>query len=341
MRIYLLCTLAVIGLLTACNPKQEKSGEQPAAVVDTSAEAKELAALTEKINSNPTDAGLLHQRAKIYIGKRQFEEALADMQRVMAIDSSKSEYYITLADLSFAANRTFNAKTYLEKAMELSPGDTVSAMRLAELYFIVRNYGDAMKLTDGILEANKNNTTALFMKAMIYKESGDTVKSVKTFQRIVETDPTYYNAFMQLGILYQIKNDPAAEGYFTNAIKLNPRSEEAFYGRGLWYQDHNELDKAIRDYTTITQINPKNARAHFNLGYIHHVILKVYPEAIKHYTRAIEADPRYAEAWYNRGISYEAVGNLNDAANDFKEALKVRPVYPPAEEGLKRVTAAG
>jgi tetratricopeptide (TPR) repeat protein len=69
------------------------------------------------------------------------------------------------------------------------------------------------------------------------------------------------------------------------------------------------------------------------------VILKVTPEAIKHYSRAIEANPAYPEAWYNRGICYEAVGNLEAAANDFREALKLRPAYPPAEEGLKRVTA--
>jgi tetratricopeptide (TPR) repeat protein len=281
------------------------------------APAKEIAVLTEKINAEPGNASLLHQRAKLLIAKGAFEEALADMQRVMVIDSTQSEYFITMADLSFAANRTFNAKNYLEKALALDSTNSEAAMRLAELYFIVRDYNGAMKVTDDVLRQNEKNTTALFMKAMIYKENGDTAKAVRTFQ----------------------KNDPAAEGYFTNAIKVNPRSEEAFYGRGLWYQEHNELDKAIRDYTTIVQMNPKNAQAHFNLGYIHHVILKVYPEAIKHYTRAIEANPRYAEAWYNRGISYEAVGNMENAAIDFKEALKVRPVYPPAEEALKRVSA--
>jgi hypothetical protein len=31
------------------------------------------------------------------------------------------------------------------------------------------------------------------------------------------------------------------------------------------------------------------------------------------------------------------VGNLAAAASDYKQALMIRPVYPPAEEGLKRI----
>ncbi|MBK6643437.1 MAG: tetratricopeptide repeat protein [Bacteroidetes bacterium] len=65
--------------------------------------------------------------------------------------------------------------------------------------------------------------------------------------------------------------------------------------------------------------------------------MKVYPEATKHYTAAINADPRYAEAYYNRGLCFEAVGNLAAAASDYKQAMMIRPVYPPAEEGLKRI----
>jgi len=336
---YKILTLLLLCSIAACAPKADPKETAPFQQSDTSATGKELSVLSEQINTHPGDAALLHKRARLYIDRKSYAQALEDMNKVMAIDSSKAEYFLTMADLSFAANRTFNAKAFLERALQLDPANNEAANRLAELYFIVRDYNGAMELVNGVIGRDKKNTTAIFMKGMIYKESGDTSKAVSTFQNAVEIDPSFYNAYMQLGILYQIKNDPAAEGYFSNAIQINPRSEEAFYGRGLWYQEHNQLNKAIQDYTTIVQINPKNAKAHFNLGYIHHVLLDVKPEAIKHYTRAIEADPGYVEAYYNRGICYEAVGNLSDAAADFKEALKLRPVYPPAEEGLKRVMA--
>lgn len=336
MKYFLIPFLALALCLQACNTKPAADETKPVSA-DTTAAGKKLEELTTAIAKDPKNAVLLHERARIYIDSKKFDLALADMQLVMSIDSSQSTYFLTMADLSFAANRTYNAKEFLEKAIKLDPENSDAMMRLAELNLIVRQYSESVSLLSKILEKDKNNTTAWFMRGINFKENGDTSRAVNDFRSAIEADPKYYNAYMQLGIIFQAKNDPLAEGYFNNAIQINPKSEEALYGRGLWYQDHNQLDNAIKDYTAITLINTKNKNAHFNLGYIHHIMLKVYPEAIKHYTRAIESDPRYTEAYYNRGLCYEAVGNLAAAAGDYKQALMLRPVYPPAEEGLRRV----
>ncbi|MFM7901711.1 MAG: tetratricopeptide repeat protein [Bacteroidota bacterium] len=86
------------------------------------------------------------------------------------------------------------------------------------------------------------------------------------------------------------------------------------------------------------KINPKNKSAHFNLGYVHQVYLKVYAEAVKHFTRAIDLDPQYAEAYLNRGLCYESMGNINAAKKDFETALVNRPDYMLAQQGIKRVS---
>ena len=337
MRNYPILLVSLLLAFAACGEKKSDSGKEPVAVVDTTPAAKQLEALNSKITAAPGDAALLHERARLLIDMKRYQDALIDMNKVMTIDSTKSTYFLTMADLSFAANRTYDAKTNLERAIALDPENTDAMMRLAELNLIVRQYAASVTLLTKVLEKDKSNTTAWLMRGINFKENGDTTRAISDFRSAIEADPGYYNAYMQLGMLYQLKNDPIAEGYFTNAIKLKPGSEEALYGRGLWYQDHNNLDKAIQDYTTITQLNPNNKNAHFNLGYIHHIYLKIYPEAAKHYSRAILADPRYAEAYYNRGLCLEAVGNFKDAGSDFKTALTIRSVYPVAEEGLKRV----
>lgn len=339
MKNYLLLFLMVFFLgWSSCGPKENKNENITDKVKDTSEAGIKLSALNEKIAASPTDASLLHERAKIFIDQKNYESALADMNAVLAIDTTKSAYFLTMADISFAANQTFKAKEFLEKAIALDPENTDAMMRLAELNLIVRQYGKSVELLTKILEKDKLNTTAWLMRGINFKENGDTVRAVNDFRSAVEADPNYYEAYMQLGIIYQAKNNPIAEGYYSNALKIRPRSEEALYGRGLWYQEHDQIDKAIQDYTSIIQINPAYKYAHFNLGYIHHIILKVYPEALKHYTKAINADPKYAEAYYNRGLCHEFMGNLQDAKTDFKYALTIRPVYPPAEEGFKRVS---
>lgn len=336
MKKYLLLAALFCTTLYSCKTENKKDPET-VQTTDTTAVGKQLAALDAQIAKDPKNAVALHERARLLIDAKRYEEALKDMELVMTIDSTQSAYFLTMADLSFAAKRTFNAKEFLTKAIELDPENTDAMMRLAELNLIVKQYSESVKLLTTIINKDKTNTTAWFMRGINFKENGDTTRAVNDFRSAIEADPNFYNAYMQLGIIFQAKNDPIAEGYFTNAIQKKPGSEEALYGRGLWYQDHGQLDKAIQDYTTIVQANPMNKNAHFNLGYIHQIFLKVYPEATKHYTAAINADPRYAEAYYNRGLCFEAVGNLTAAASDYKQALMIRPVYPPAEQGLDRV----
>jgi tetratricopeptide (TPR) repeat protein len=331
--------LLLLTTVIACKSGKDQDAQDAAqdSVATTATANSTTAELEEKLRQNPNSPSLLHDLAKAYIAEKRFEEALQQMNKAIQLDSTQASFFLTMADLSFAANRTYNAKQNLERALMLDPVNVEAMLRLAELNLIVRKHGDSVDLLNKVLEIDNKNTTAWFMRGINFKENGDTNKAVRDFQSAIEADPEFYNAYMQLGMIFQLRNDPASEGYFTNAIRIKPNSEEALYGRGLWYQDHNQLDKAIQDYTTIIQMNPRNRNAHFNLGYIHQIHLNIFPEAIKHYSRAIEADPRYAEAFYNRALCYEAVGNLDAAQSDFKSALMIRPVYPVAEQGLNRV----
>lgn len=337
--IHLSIALVAIILLFACGNGNKTADRDTGSVTNNADTAKQgsLELLERSVQQDPNNAELLNQLAKEYIKNNRLQEAFDQIIRAMQLDSTKADYHLTLADIFYSSNRVYNAKESLEKALRVEPEHTEASMRLAEVHFILREYEASVTLLNKILVKDKKNATALFMRGMVFKENADTSQAIRDFQLATEADNDYYNAYMQLGMIFQLRNDPASEGYFTQAIRIRPGSEEALYGRALWYQDHEKPDKAIRDYTAILQSNPRNKNAHFGLGYIHHIYLQVYAEAIRHYSGAIQADPRYVEAYYNRGLCYEAVGNLDPAESDFRTALTIRPDYPPAKEGLKRV----
>ncbi|HKR07027.1 MAG TPA: tetratricopeptide repeat protein [Bacteroidia bacterium] len=330
--------LMVISAFISCRNKKENNNPnviEP--VVDTSASGKAISQLSEKIIANPKNPDLLYERSKLYIQERNFQYAMDDIKNALKEDSTKAPYFITLSDLYFAANKTFYAKSALEKCLTLDPENVDAHTRLAEIFFLVKKYDDATDHLNAVLRKDPDNVKVYFMSGMIYKETGDTAKAISAFQKVIDLDEKNYDSFMQLGVLYEAKKNPLSLQYYSGALKLNPQSEEALYGRGLYYQDHNDLDKAIQDYTSIVQLNPKNAHAHFNLGYIHYNNLKVYDQAIKHYNDAIAADPDYVEAYYNRGLCYEAVGDIAAAKKDYDKAISFRPNYDLALKGLERI----
>ncbi|MBL7923316.1 MAG: tetratricopeptide repeat protein, partial [Bacteroidia bacterium] len=149
----------------------------------------------------------------------------------------------------------------------------------------------------------------------------------------------YYDAYLQLAMIFHAKNNKLALQYYDGALRINPKSVDAYYGRGLWYQENlRDYDKAIQDYTSATQLNPRAARAHYALGYLHYQYLKVYDQAIRHYNDAIASDSTWPEAWFNRGLSYEASGNIGAANADYRKALQLNPAYKNAADALGRVS---
>lgn len=317
-------------LFYACKPKSNEATSEP---------KDKIALLTEKIAADSMNAKLYFDRANAYFQKSMFDKAYFDMVKVMSVDSLNPEYMMLYSDLSFRMNKVKDSRNILLKVREMNPGNYDAAFKLAEIYLYTNNQDLSLKYLDTVLNKDSKNTKALLMKGFNLKEKRDTAAAISSFRAAIEVDPKFYEAQIQLALLMYAQKNKLCVEYFKNALDIKPDSQEAMYGLALWYQEHNEYNKAIQLYTDILQINPKNKDAHFNLGYIHHEYLKVYHEAIKHYTHAIEADPNFAQAYYNRGMCYEYLGNITAAKDDYTKALQLRNNdYPHAKEALERIS---
>jgi tetratricopeptide (TPR) repeat protein len=328
--------LATASLIIACKQQkpQEKSDADKTAV--TSVET-DIDKFSKEINTNPDNAEAYYHRAKIYIEQKKFKLAFNDINKAITLDTTKADYYLMLGDVMFANMQVDQAIQAFQKSIDIDPGKREVYLKMAELHLYLKKYQESVHFANEALKLDKHIAKAYFIKGFVYKESGDTTKAISSFQTCLEQEPDNYDAHMQLGILYGAKKNKLAIEYYGNALRLNPKSTEALYDRGLFYQDKLEYNRAMEDYSTLLQIEPNNKDAHYNLGYIHLVYLKVYDQAIKHFTDAINSDPYFVQAYYNRGLCYEYLGDIAAAARDYKHALSIFPTYKLAIDGLKRV----
>jgi len=142
---------------------------------------------------------------------------------------------------------------------------------------------------------------------------------------------------LQLGDLYAIKKDPLAEAYLKNALKIRPKSIEALYMLGMYYQENSEYAKAIEVYQNLAQIDSSFREAPYNIGYIYMVYLKDFKQAISYFTESLKKDPEYHQAYFNRGYAYELSGDYKMATEDYQRSLKIKVNYDKAIEGLNRI----
>lgn len=332
----LLCLLTVIALSSCKQDKKTDNGQ--AVTLDTTPIGKQIAEISIKIGDDPKNPELLHQRARLHMQRMDVANAMIDMERVMSMDTTKADYFLTLADVHLAASKPGKSRAALLKCLSIDPKNKLAYEKLAELYFFVQQYKDALKNLDEVLKLDITNPKAYFMKGMCYRDMGDTTKALSSFQTAIEQKSDYYEPYLQLAMIYHARNNKLAVQYYDGALRVNPKSIDALYGRGLWYQENERnYDKAIQDYTSAVQVSPRAARAHFALGYIHYQYLKVYDQSVKHYNDAIAVDSTWAEAYLNRGLSYEAMGNIAAANKDYDKAMMLRPNYSNAQQASERV----
>ena len=306
-----------------------QEGDKLQAVSNDSTPA-DIRAINDKINNDRGNADLYVDRAKAHFAYKDVESAIGDMKIALNMDSSRAGYYIFLSDLYFTQNKTRDTRDMLRKAMKLDTGNSEAMMKYSQLFYLLKKYDTAIFFINRSLHFDRANATANFQKGMILKEAGDTAKAVSGFQSAVELNTAYYDAYMQLGILFSVKKNPLALEYFTTALKIEPKSVEALYGKGKFLQDVRDYDNALKTYEELSSIAPDNQDAVFNTGAIFFE-QKKYDEAIQKFEATITRDENFYRGYYGRGRCYETLGEKQKAIDDYRHCLALKPDFALAQ----------
>ena len=332
--------IVAAGLMMFVSCEAPRSGDQGTDTTtgDSTAQLNPEQSVNSRIKDNPNDPDLYYERARLHVQKGETEEAIADLNRSLNLDSAKCEYHLLLADIYLSQNRSRDTRNALNKCLALNKENTEALLKLGELYFLVRDYDKALENVDEALKVDVYLAKAYYMKGRIFMESGDTVKAVSSFYTCIEQDDQYYDAHLQLGYLYGLEDDPLAVSHYDNAIGVRPTSIEAHYSKALFQQAHDRPEDALTEYGIILKIDPDYFLAHFNIGYVQMIYLEEFEAAVENFTKAIAYAPdKYFEAYYNRGYAYELMEDKVRAEQDFRQALAIKPDYDLAAKGISRV----
>jgi tetratricopeptide (TPR) repeat protein len=326
-RFYTCILIVILITCTACDQQPDQPEKQ---IGKQDSTANDLDAINARILKDPQNLDLYIERANYFSAKRKFSDAIIDVNRVLAIDSSKAEYLLTAADVFFFSGQTKSSNDLLSRLIRLHPEHIDGLLRMAQMKHYLRKYKEELDLLDRVLRIDVNNAQAYFMKGMVFKEMGDTAKAISSMQTAVEQSPDYYNAYIQLGLIFAAQKNPLAVEYYANALKVQPQSQEALYNLGLFHQNTDDYNKALEVYSTLLQLNPNHFDAHFNLGFLHVVKLNEVDKGMDYFTLCTQDNPKEPRGYYGLGFCYKRKGDIGNAEAMFKQALTVAPNYQNA-----------
>lgn len=296
-----------------------------------------LDSLNQLIIDDVNNIELYLQRSDWYFQNGLNDQAFKDLRKAKRIDSTHAEIFLRAGKIMFKDQSFAEAKENFETCLKYNPKQKYCLLENAKMELLLENYSKALTEIDKALKEDKYFSEAYFLKGRYFELKGDTTRAVSSYSTAIENDPYYFDAFLQIAVLYTaIKSDLAIE-YYNSALEINPESVEALQNLGLFYQTTGRIQKAIENYNKAEKIMPDNAIVNYNKGYIYLEISNKLDSAIYEFTQATYKYPDYYQAFYNLGLAYERNGDLKKSYNNYSNSLLIKPNYTPAAVAKNRV----
>ena len=198
------------------------------------------------------------------------------------------------------------------------------------------DWRDAIEYLDDAIQADPKMIDALLARATARtkfagEQADDSERSkmldgaIADCNAALKLKPRSKEAYLARGIAQRLQNGyKQANVSFTSAIEIDQKFTEALRRRGivLFYLNKDEIAPAIFDFDNVIRQDPRDYRAHLWRGLLYSRNGE-YDQAIASFDQALDVKPDYAAALSNRGLAYLAQSKFEDALADFSELTQV------------------
>ena len=143
--------------------------------------------------------------------------------------------------------------------------------------------------------------TAMLEKGLALQLAGNTSDAQRCYQAVIAVDPQNNVAFYDLGLIYDNAGQTSqAETDYRQAISIAPTYDPALYNLGRLVAKGNPTE-AVGLYQRAIASNPKDAKAHFNLGLLYRAQKKTAQGNAEVQT-AVDLDPTLKAGAISQGV---------------------------------------
>ena len=227
------------------------------------------------------------------------------------------------------AGRFEEARRCLETARRLDPSDPDVLDALGEVLVQLGLHDEAFQRMSEAARAAPNAPRFQLNFGNLCLRLGRTAEAITALDAAVRLDPNNPIALTTRGEARRRINDlNGALLDFNAALKANPKSVNALVNRSaILLTQPNGQEAARADLVAAVTLDPKNAVAHYNLGYLAFLRNRAAP-AIEHLGVAIGLQPTYLDAHLLRAEIYKRCGRPAEALRDLNTACSFRPLRP-------------
>ena len=298
----------------------------------------------------------LKEKGNALFKQNKFNEAIDYYERAIRINNSIEVLYSNKGTCEKCLKNYKQAIKDYKKALELNPKNTKNLNRLASVYLIVGNFGEAKIIQQKALNLEPNNSVYKDQMKVIEKVIEDEEKMKEKIReqkyddaeeickRIIEKVPEFSDLKKDyIKILLENVKIQDALAYIGQKVTAEDkmRDEEFNYLTALTLYFDGQYDKAKKLLNIIKQTNNNDKISDLvkKVSEIESVKNKAnelfkqkkYEEAIEEYTKVLEFDPQNKKfnslILANRALCYQKLNKNTEALRDSNQSIKLNPYY--------------
>ena len=188
-----------------------------------------------------------------------------------------------------------------------------------------RDYELATQLYTQLLSSDPENKELLFALGNLYERSGNNREAIPVYKKIVALDGQNVNALNSLGSIYRrLGKYNESIAVLEQAVIADEKDMQSFYNLGFTYRSMEKYDYAIKSFKIVIESKPDDVLAYNHLGAIY-AIKNEQKKAISTFLMGLTIDPNHPVLHLNLAKSYEAIGNVQKAKQEYEATLRSNP----------------
>ena len=270
-----------------------------------------LAEWSSLIAEDPDGAAPAHLfRSQFHLVRGELAEALADVNRAIALTPENAQAYARRGEISHALGRDAEAVANFLLAVELNADSPAALSGMGVCRFLEGDWSDAIYWYTRAIRSAPRRSRLYLARALCFENEGRTEAAIADFDAAIALDPTDAAAFHGRGRCQKATSPTTAIADYTRSIELDAGESAVWSDRGRTNFLAGEYEEAERDATRAIEIDPTDAHAHFTRAHVRHHFGDV-ARALEDYDAAARLEP--GESLYVTA-SVKARQQLGDAA---------------------------
>jgi len=237
------------------------------------------------------------------------------------------------------------AQTSLWSCLDSGLGSPDHTFYLTLTYRELKNYDSGLTEADSALKQSPDNVEMLYLAAFLHYRKGESKDSMLLLSKAYKLAPRDWRIHQLFALNYiTFKMNEAVEAELKTAIALNPTNAELDYQLGRLYFTLNWYDKSIEAMRRALALVPEYPEVYDSLGLTYEA-MQDEKQAAENFAKAVELDRKHGikDEWPL--INYAKLLMFYDQSPQaslplLTQALEINPRSPEANYQMGRVLRA-